>query len=132
VINRHEQVITSTELHTMNRVIISEAPLVGLFGSKAAYQVLMYMENYNQGYASQISKTFGMSLSQTQKQLQKFEQLGLLVSRKEGSARVYYFKRSPIVDALRKFLSSMFDSLPESTISEYYRQRRRPRRQGKS
>jgi hypothetical protein len=130
--NRHEHVITSTELRTMNRVIISEAPLVGLFGSRAAYQVLMYMENYDQGYASQVSKTFGMSLSQTQKQLLKFEQLGLLVSRKEGSARVYYFKRSPIVDALRKFLSSMLDVLPESTISEYYRQRRRPRRHGKS
>lgn len=116
----------------MNRIIISEAPLVGLFGSKAAYQVLMYMENYDQGYASQISKTFSMSLSQAQKQLLKFEQLGLLVSRKEGSARVYYFKRSPIVDALRKFLSSMLDVLPESTISEYYRQRRRPRRHGKN
>jgi hypothetical protein len=130
--NRHEHVITSTELRTMNRIIISEAPLVGLFGSKAAYQVLMYMENYDQGYASQVSKTFGMSLSQAQKQLVKFEQLGLLVSRKEGSARVYYFKRTPIVDALRKFLSSMLDVLPESTISEYYRQRRRPRRHGKS
>ena len=130
--NRHEHVITSTELRTMNRIVISEAPLVGLFGSKAAYQVLMYMENYDQGYASQVSKTFGMSLSQAQKQLVKFEQLGLLVSRKEGSARVYYFKRSPIVDALRKFLSSMLDVLPESTISEYYRQRRRPRRHGKS
>ena len=130
--NRREHVITSTELRTMNRVIISEAPLVGLFGSKAAYQVLMYMENYDQGYASQVSKTFGMSLSQAQKQLLKFEQLGLLVSRKEGSARVYYFKRGPVVDALRKFLSSMLDVLPESTISEYYRQRRRPRRHGKS
>ena len=119
-------------LRKMNRVIISEAPLVGLFGSKAAYQVLMYMENYGQGYASQVSKTFGMSLSQAQKQLLNFEQLGLLVSRKEGSARVYYFIRSPIVDALRKFLSSMLDVLPESTISEYYRQRRRPRRHGKS
>ncbi len=116
----------------MNRVVISEAPLVGLFGSKAAYQVLMYMENYDQGYASQISKTFGMSLSQVQKQLVKFEQLGLLVSRKEGSARVYYFKRTPIVDELRRFLSSMLDVLPETTISEYYRQRRRPRRHGKS
>ena len=130
--NRHEHVITSTELRTMNRVIISEAPLVGLFGSKAAYQVLMYMENYDQGYASQVSKTFGMSLSQAQKQLLKFEHLGLLVSRKEGTARVYYFERSPVVDALRKFLSSMLDVLPESTISKYYRQRRRPRRHGKS
>lgn len=115
----------------MNRVSISEAPLIGLFGSKAAYQVLMYLENYEQGYASLISKTFGMSLSQTQKQLQKLEQLGLLVSRREGSARVYYFKRSPVVDALRKFLSSMLEVLPDSTINKYYRERRRPRRHGK-
>lgn len=115
----------------MSKTVISEAPLVGLFGSKAAYQVLMYMENYDQGYASQICRTFEMSLSQAQKQLLKFEQLGLLVSRKEGTARVYYFKRSPVADALRKFLRSMLDVLPESAIYKYYRQRRRPRRFGK-
>jgi len=129
---QHKQIIASTGLRTMSKVVISEAPLVGLFGSKAAYQVLMYMENYEQGYASQIANTFEMAISQTQKQLQKFEQLGLLVSRKEGSARVYYFKRSPVVDALRKFLSSMLNVLPESTTYKYYRQRRRPRRYGKS
>ena len=115
----------------MSKVSISEAPLAGLFGSKAAYQVLMFLENYEQGYASQIAKTFGLSLSQVQNQLQKFEQLGLLVSRKEASARVYYFKRGPIVDALRKFLRAMLDVLPEATIRKYYRERRRPRRQGK-
>lgn len=110
---------------------ISEAPLTGLFGSKAAYQVLMFLENYEQGYPSQIAKTFEMSLSQVQNQLQKFEQLGLLVSRKEGPTRVYYFKRGPIVDALREFLRAMLDGLPETTIRKYYRERRRPRRQGK-
>lgn len=116
----------------MKTATISEAPLTGIFGSKAAYQVLMYLQNYEQGYASQISKTFGMSLSQAQNQLIKFEQLGVLISRKEGSARVYYYKRSPVVDALRKFLGSMLDALPDSVVSKYYRQRRRPRRQGKS
>ena len=115
----------------MSKASISEAPLAGLFGSKSAYQVLMFLENYEQGYASQIAKTFGLSLSQVQNQLQKFEQLGLLVSRKEASARVYYFRRSPIVDALRKFLRAMLDVLPDATIRQYYRERRRPRRQGK-
>jgi len=110
---------------------ISEAPLKGLFGSKAAYQVLMFLENYEHGYPSQISKTFGMSLSQVQNQLQKFEQLGLLVSRKEGPTRVYYFKGGPVVDALHQFLRAMLDGLPETTIRKYYRERRRPRREGK-
>ena len=115
----------------VSKVTISEAPLIGLFGSKAAYQVLMYLENYGQGYAAEIARTFGMSLSQVQNQLRKFEELGLLVSRKEGSARVFYFNRNPIADSLRKFLRSALDGLPEATLQKFYRQRQRPRRGGK-
>lgn len=110
---------------------ISERPLAGLFGSESAYQVLMYLENYENGYASQIAKTYGTSLNQIQNQLNKFEQLGLLVSRKEGTARVFYFRRSPVTDSLREFLKSMLDQLPKSTTEKYYRERRRPRRYGK-
>ena len=110
---------------------ISEAPLVGLFGSKAAYRVLMYLENYGQGYAAEIARTFGMSLSQVQNQLRKFEELGLLVSRKEGPARFYYFNRNPVADELRKFLRAALDRLPEETIQKFYRTRKRPRRYGK-
>jgi DNA-binding transcriptional ArsR family regulator len=115
----------------MPKASISEAPLIGVFGSKSAYQVLMYLENYEEGYASQIAPTFGMSLSQVQNQLTKFEQVGLLVSRKVGSARYFSFKRGPVADALRTFLRSMLDILPDTTIRRYYRERRRPRRYGK-
>ena len=106
-------------------------PLIGLFGSKAAYRVLMYLENYGQGYAAEIARTFGMSLSQAQNQLRKFEELGILVSRREGSARVFYFARSPVADGLRKFLRSALESLPDATVQKFYRRRRRPRRFGK-
>ena len=115
----------------MSQLEISEAPLIGLFGSKAAYQVLMYLENYDNGYASRIAKTFDMSLNQAQNQLKKFERVGILVSRPEGSARMFYFKRSPITDELRKFLRTILNALPKSTIQNYYRERRRPRRYGK-
>lgn len=115
----------------MSKVKISERPLIGLFSSESAYKVLMYLENYGKGYASQIARTYGMSLNQVQNQLNKFEQVGLLVSRKEGTARVFYFKKSPVTDALRIFLSSMLEALPESIIQKYYRERRRPRRHAK-
>ena len=115
----------------MSNPKISEAPLLSLFGSNAAYYVLMYLENYEQGYASKIAKTFYMSLNQAQKQLAKFEKSGLLVSRMEGTSRVFYFKQSPITDELRKFLQSMLDLLPASTITKFYRERRWPRREGK-
>jgi DNA-binding MarR family transcriptional regulator len=115
----------------MSKPEISERPLLGLFGSESSYQVLMYLQNYENGYASQIARTFGMSLSQVQNQLVKFEELGIFVSRKEGTARVFYFRRSPITDSLRMFLKDMLSMLPKATIEKYYRERRRPRRYGK-
>lgn len=115
----------------MKPATISEAPLSGLFGSKAANRVLMFLENYGQGYASEIARTFDMSLNQVQGQLRKFEELGLLVSRPIGRARVYSFTRSPVADELRVFLRSMLERLPETTLEKYYRQRRRPRRPDK-
>jgi DNA-binding transcriptional ArsR family regulator len=118
-------------MKAVREVTISEAPLIGLFGSKAAYQVLMYLENYGQGYAAEIARTFGMSLSQVQNQLRKFEELGLLVSRKEGSARIFYFNRNPVADGLREFLRSALGCLPEATIQKFYRARKRPRRYAK-
>ena len=110
---------------------ISEAPLIGLFGSRAAYQVLMYLENYGKGYAAEIARVFEMSLSQAQNQLRKFEDLGLLISRSEGSARVFYFNRNPVADSLRVMLRANLERLPEATLQRFYRQRRRPRRTGK-
>ena len=118
-------------MKTEKAATISEAPLVGLFGSKAAYRVLMYLENYGQGYAAEIARTFGMSLSQVQNQLRKFEDLGLLVSRKEGPARFFYFNRNPVADSLRVFLRSALDRLPDATIRKFYRTRTRPRRYAK-
>ena len=115
----------------MTRLEISERPLKGLFGSESAYQVLMFLQNYEKGYASQIARTYGTSLNQIQNQLNKFEQLGILVSRKEANARVFYFRQSPVTDALRRFLKDMLEILPKSAVDKFYRERRRPRRFGK-
>lgn len=115
----------------MAKATISETPLNAIFGSDSAYRVLLYLENYGSGYAAEIARTFGISLSQAQNQLRKFEEGGILVSRMEGSARVYYFTRSPIVDALRGFLRSVLERLPDATLQQFYRRRRRPRRFGK-
>jgi DNA-binding transcriptional ArsR family regulator len=113
------------------RATISEAPLIGLFGSKAAYQVLMYLENYGRGYAAEIARAFDMSLSQVQNQLRKFEDLGLLVGRREGQSRMFYFARTPITDSLRVLLRDALNRLPDPTLQKFYRRRSRPRRTGK-
>lgn len=112
----------------MSKPQISERPLIGIFGSQSAYQVLMFLENYDKGYASEIARTFGISLNQAQSQLKKFEDSGLLISRGEGTTRMYYIKKSPITDALRRFLREILEMLPAERAEKYFRQRRRPRR----
>lgn len=115
----------------MRSLTVSEAPLMGIFGSETAYRVLLFLENYGQGYAAEIARTFEISLTAVLAQLSKFEESGLLVSQEVGTARIYSFNRNPITDELRVFLRSILELLPESTLEKYYRQRRRPRRAGK-
>ncbi len=103
-----------------------------LFGGKAAEQTLLYLHNYEEGYARAIAKTFGLSLSAVQKQLQKFEEGGVLVSRTVGKTRLYTWNpRYPFQDKLRALLGESFRFMSEEEIRSYFRERRRPRRAGK-
>lgn len=112
----------------------SQATLEVLFGGKAAAKVLLFIENYGDGYASRIAKTFDMSLSEVQKQLRKFEQVGILVSRMVGTSRIYTWNpRDPALDGLRELLRQTLErGIPEQTLQLYFRQRQRPRRHGKA
>jgi DNA-binding transcriptional ArsR family regulator len=106
--------------------------LESLFGNRTAERVLLYLENYEEGYARQIASIFGASLNAVQKQLRRFEDGGVLVSRTVGRTRVFTWNpRYPFKAPLRQLLSAALEHLPQSEIRAYYRQRRRPRRSGK-
>lgn len=103
-----------------------------LFGGKTSEQVLLYLENYEEGYGKAIADTYDIALSPVQKQLQKFEESGLLVSRLVGKSRVYSWNpRSPFVEPVRTLLAKRLKLTPIEEIKSYYRQRRRPRKKGK-
>jgi predicted transcriptional regulator len=107
--------------------------LKAVFGSLAAERTLLYLQNYGDGYAVEIARTFGLAPSQISKQLTKFEEGGLLVSRSIGRTRVYYWnERNPLVADLRQLLQAELEVLPGEEVQRYYRQRRRPRRKGKA
>lgn len=112
----------------------TQATLEVLFGGKAAAKVLLFIENYGDGYASRIAKTFDMPLSEVQKQLRKFEDVGILVSRMVGNSRIYTWNpRDPALNGLKDMLRNTLENgIPEKTLQQYYRQRQRPRRQGKA
>jgi hypothetical protein len=111
----------------------TQTTLEALFGGQAATKVLLFIENYGDGYASSIARTFEMPVSEIQKQLKKFETAGILVGRQVGTSRVFSWNpRDPALDGLRKLLKSTLEyGIPSDRLKKYYRQRRRPRRKGK-
>jgi DNA-binding transcriptional ArsR family regulator len=113
--------------------VATQATLEAVFGGQAAAKVLLFIENYGEGYASWIAKTFEMPVSEIQKQLKKFEEAGVLVSRMVGTSRMYTWNpRDPALDGLRQMLRNTLDyGIPKERLKKYFRQRRRPRRKGK-
>ena len=106
--------------------------LESIFGSASSTNVLLFLQNYGEGHASRMSKTFDVSVMGVQRQLRRFEENGILVSRMVGRSRVFTFNdRNPTVKNLREFLSLELELLPKSTTRKYFRERQRPRRSGK-
>lgn len=103
-----------------------------LFGNETAEKVLLYLENYGSGYGLAISKTYECAVSQVQRQLERFEREGVLVSRLIGKTRLYEWNpRYLFVGELRALLAKALKSLPTEITERYFRNRQRPRRKGK-
>jgi hypothetical protein len=62
-----------------------------IFGSGTSAGVLAFLVAYQRGYASEIARFIDVDLFAVQKQLEKFEDVGFLVSRIEGRTRIYTF-----------------------------------------
>jgi hypothetical protein len=106
--------------------------LEGIFGSRSAAQVLLFLEAYGSGHALRIAETYSVSVSPIQRQLRRLEANGVLLSHTAGKTRLFEFNtRNPTVRNLRAFLMAELELLPEEEVKAYYRQRQRPRRAGK-
>jgi DNA-binding transcriptional ArsR family regulator len=107
--------------------------LEGLLGNATAEKILLYLEQFEEGYARQIAEAFdGMAVSQVQRQLQRFEAAGVLVSQLKGRTRLYVWNpRYRFLDELRTLLRKALRALPEEERRRYFAKRRRPRRTGK-
>ncbi len=107
--------------------------LEGIFGNASAEKVLLYLEQYDEGYATAIARAFdGLSLNMAQRQLERFERAGALVSSLQGRTRLYSWNpRYPFRDELRALLAKALKELPVAERKRYFAQRRRPRRIGK-
>jgi len=107
--------------------------LEGIFGNASAEKVLLYIEQYGEGYATAIARNFdGLSLHMAQRQLDRFERAGALASTLKGRTRLFTWNpRYVFGPELRALLSKALESLPAAERKRYFSERRRPRRSGK-
>lgn len=103
-----------------------------IFGNQTAAKVMLYLFHYGEAFASGISKDLNISLSQVQKQLDRFEEGGVLVSKFMGKVRIYSFNpKLAITKKLKDLIQVFYDAIPLEQKEELFSTRRRPRRKGK-
>ena len=103
-----------------------------IFGNVTAAKIMLYLFHYGEAYASGISKDMGIALSQVQKQLDRFEVGGVLVSKMMGKVRIYTFNpKMGVTKKLKELIQVFYDSIPVEKREEMFEARRRPRRRGK-
>ena len=106
--------------------------LKALFGTENSERVLIFLLARNEGYAREIAQLFDTNLYAIQRQLDKLESGGVLVSRTAGRTRLYQFNpRYPFLNELKQLLEKALSFYPEDVRENLMMNRRRPRRRDK-
>jgi hypothetical protein len=104
-----------------------------LFGNEVAELCLLYIVNYGDGYIRGICSTFELYPHQVRLQLEKLEADGILVSQFSGNTKLFRINpRLAIRSELTALLEKILSLLPEDETQKFFRQRKRPRRTGKT
>jgi predicted transcriptional regulator len=106
--------------------------LEALLGSKNRERVLQYILARGEGYAKEIAEFYDSSLDPIQKQLERLENGGILVSKTVGRTRLFMFNpryafKNEVIALLEKARSFYSPHEQEQLLMV----RKRPRRTGK-
>lgn len=103
-----------------------------LVGSINCERVLAFLVARGEGYAREMATFYDSSLLPIQKQLDKLEAGGVLVSRTAGRTRLYTFNpRYPLLTELTALLEKAITFYDKELQQRLLLNRRRPRRRGK-
>src|SRR4030066_528229 len=90
-----------------------------LLGSKNAERSLIFIFSREEGYPREIARFFNTDLKSIQKQLDKLEAGGVLVSREVGRTRPYVFNpRYPLLTELKALLEKALSFYPTKEHEE--------------
>lgn len=100
-----------------------------LLGTKTRELVLQYLLAFEEGYAREITRFYGTTLTTVQKQLSGLENGGVLFSKMSGRTRVYFFNpRYVFLPELTALLEKARSYYPPELREKLQMPRKRPRR----
>ena len=103
-----------------------------LLGSKNRERVLQFILVRGEGYAKEIADFYSSSVDPIQKQLERLEQAGVLVSQMVGRTRLFMFNpRYAFKDELIALLEKAQQFYDPKELERLMMVRKRPRRSGK-
>lgn len=104
-----------------------------ILGSQTAEKIFLHLFHYGETYPTAVAKDFKISLGQVQRQFDRFEDAGILISKLSGRTRVYQFnmKNGAIVRPFKEIIERIYESIPFKEKEDIFKTRRRPRRRGK-
>ncbi len=106
--------------------------LANFFGSGAAEAALLHLFHYGETYGRAVATDMEIALQPVQRQLDRFEQCGVLVSREVGRTRLYTWNpKSPFSALLREMVKVQYEAIPLEQRQVLFQARRRPRAKGK-
>lgn len=106
--------------------------LEGIFGNRTAERVLLHIFHYGEIHASAIAQDYQVALDPIKKQLERFENAGILSAKQVGRSRIYGFNpKSPFLSPIKGLLKIAYESIPLHERQMLFANRRRPRRKGK-
>lgn len=109
-----------------------QGTLEALFGNRTAAKLMLYLFHYGEAYGTGAARDLGIALSPVQRQLDKFEASGVLVSKLLGNTRVYTFNpKQPATRRLKDLIQVFYEAIPLEERERLFATRRRPRRRGK-
>jgi predicted transcriptional regulator len=104
-----------------------------LFGNKTAGLILLNIFHYEKIHASAISKNTFIALRPVLNQLQKFEEIGLLLSQEIGRSRLYFFNpKSPYSKPIKEIMQITYQSMTVHLKEKMFQVRGRPRAKNKT
>ena len=106
--------------------------LTALLGTENSERVLIFLLVRKEGYAREIAQFFDTNLYAIQRQLERLEAGGVLVSRTAGRTRLYQFNpRYPFLNELKQLVEKALSFYPENVRENLIMNRRRPRKRDK-